>query len=73
MPQIILKKRTTDLASYTSFTRDVDQYKKRHFDSSNNNQVHLFLRTPITRYFRRVNIVKFFRVAFLKKPPGAVL
>ena len=26
MPQIILKERT-DLASYTSFTRDVDQYK----------------------------------------------
>ena len=27
MPQIILKKRTAHLASYTLFTRDVDQYK----------------------------------------------
>ena len=27
MPQIILKERTADLASYTFFTRDVDQYE----------------------------------------------
>ena len=27
MPQIILKERTAHLASYTFFTRDVDQYK----------------------------------------------
>ena len=27
MPQIILKERTTHLASCTFFTRDVDQYK----------------------------------------------
>ena len=27
MPQIILKKRTAHLASYTFFKRDVDQYK----------------------------------------------
>ena len=27
MPQIILKERTTHLASYTFLTRDVDQYK----------------------------------------------
>ena len=27
MPQIILKERTAHLASYTCFTRDVDQYK----------------------------------------------
>ena len=26
MPQIILKERTAHLVSYTSFTRDVDQY-----------------------------------------------
>ena len=27
MPQIILKERTAHLVSYTSFTRDVDQYQ----------------------------------------------
>ena len=27
MPQIILKERTAHLASYTFFTRDVNQYK----------------------------------------------
>ena len=27
MPQIILKEKTAHLASYTFFTRDVDQYK----------------------------------------------
>ena len=27
MPQIILKERTADVVSYTSFTRDVDQYQ----------------------------------------------
>ena len=29
MPQIILKERTAHLASYTFFTRDVDQYKNK--------------------------------------------
>ena len=29
MPQIILKERTTQLASYTFLTRDVDQYKNK--------------------------------------------
>ena len=31
MPQIILKEKTADLASYTFFTRDVDQYKNMSF------------------------------------------
>ena len=31
MPQIILKERTAHLASYTFFTRDVDQYKDPSF------------------------------------------
>ena len=29
MPQIILEKRTAHFASYTLFTRDVDQYKNK--------------------------------------------
>ena len=59
MPQIILKGRTAYLASYAFFTRDVDQYKKRHFYRSSNLQEHLFHRTLITSYFRPVNIAKF--------------
>ena len=65
MPQIILKERTAHLASYTCFTRDVDQYKKRHFHSFINHQEHLFHRTLITSYFRPVNIAKFLRTVFL--------
>ena len=54
MPQIILKEGTAHLASYTFFTRDVDQYKKRHFRSS-----------VITSFVRHVNIAKFLRTAVL--------
>ena len=42
MPQVILKKRTADLATYTFFTRDVDQYKNTSFYSSINHQELLF-------------------------------
>ena len=65
MPQIILKERTAHLASYTCFTRDFDQYKKRHFHSSINYQEHLFHRTLITSYFRPMNIAKFLKTVFL--------
>ena len=46
MPQIILKDRTAHLASYTFFTRDVDQYKNASL--SQLHQEHLFHRKPIT-------------------------
>ena len=62
MPQIILKKRTTRLASYT-FCYKIN-IKTSHFHSSINHQKHLFRRTLITSSFRPVNIAKFLRTAF---------
>ena len=35
MSQIALKERAAHLASYTFFTRDVDQHNTRHFHSKN--------------------------------------
>ena len=52
MPQIILKDRTGHLASYTFFTRYVNQYKKRHFHNSVNHQENLFHRKLITEVFK---------------------
>ena len=58
MPQIILKERTAHLATYTLFTRDVDQYKHTYFHNSINHQEHLFHRTLITSCFRPANIAR---------------
>ena len=69
MPQIFLQERSAHLASYTFFTRDVGQNKKRHFHSSINHQERLFHRTLITTYFRPANIGKFLRRAFLYRTP----
>ena len=44
MPQIILKKRTAHLASYTFFKRDVDQYKNTSFW-----QLYQPLKTPFSQ------------------------
>ena len=44
MPQIILKERTAHLASYTFFTRDVDQYKNTLLS-----QLHQPPRTPFSQ------------------------
>ena len=67
MPQIILKERTAHLASYTFFTRDVDQYKNTSLSQLYplNHQEQIFHRTLITSHFRPVNIAKFLRTAFL--------
>ena len=73
MPQIILQKRTANSASNIFFLREMlISIKTRHFDSSINHQEHLFHRTLITKYFRRVNIAKFLRAGFSYKPPEAV-
>ena len=63
MSQIILKERTTHLASYFYLIIT----KTRHFHSSINCQEHLFHVTHITSYFRPVNIANFLRTAFLQK------
>ena len=44
MPQIIFKERTAHLASYTLFTRDVDQYKHTSFS-----QLYQPPRTPFSQ------------------------
>ena len=44
MPQIILKDRTAHLASYTFFTRDVDQYK-----NTSPSQLYQPTRTPFSQ------------------------
>ena len=61
MPQIILKERTAHIVRYTFYTKSFI----RHFHSSISHQVHPFQRTPVTSYFRVVNIAKFLRTAFL--------
>ena len=65
MPQIILKERTAHSASYTSFTRDSDQYKNTSLSRLFNHQEYLFHRTLITSYVHHVNIAKFLRTTFL--------
>ena len=65
MPQIILKERTAHLASYTFFTRDVDQYKNTSLSQLYQPPRTVFHRTLITGYFRPVNIAKFLKTAFL--------
>ena len=74
MPQIILKERTADLASYTFFTRDVDQYENTSLSRLYEPPKYLFRKTLITSYVRHVNIAKFLRATFLyntsqKQPP----
>ena len=58
MPQIALKYSTAHLASYTFFTRDVDQYKITSLS-----QLYQLPRTPfshfITSSFGPMNIAKF--------------
>ena len=65
MPQIILKERTAHLASYTFFTRAVDQYKYISLSQLYHHQEYLFHRTLIASYVRHVNIAKFLRTAVL--------
>ena len=65
MPQIILKERTANLASYTFFTRDVDPYKNMSLSLLYHHQEYFFHGTPITSYVRHVNIAKFLRTAVL--------
>ena len=61
-----LKNFAIHLASYTFFTRDVDQYKNTSLSQlSINHQEHVFHRTLITSYFHPVNIAKLLRTAFL--------
>ena len=64
MPQIILKKKTAKVGSYTFFTRQLINTKTRHFHSSFNHREQLFHRTLITGYFCPVNIAKFLRTGF---------
>ena len=64
MSQIILKKRTAHLASYTFLQEMIINIKTRLFHSCINHQEDLFLRKPVTSYFRPVNIAKFLRTAF---------
>ena len=65
MPEIILKERTAHLASYTLFTRDVDQHKNTSLSQLYQPPKHFFLRTRITSYFLPVNIAKVLITAFL--------
>ena len=68
MPQIILKEKTAHLASYTFFTRDVDQYKTCHFHSSINHQEHLFHRILITITIIIIIIIYIYIYIYKKKP-----
>ena len=63
MTQIILKERAAHLASYTFFTRNIDQYKNTSFSQLWHSP--FFTETLITSYIRPVNIPKFLRTAFL--------
>ena len=63
MPQIILKERAADLASYTFLQEMLINIKTRHFHSSMNYKEQLFYRTLITSYFRPVYIAKFLKLA----------
>ena len=65
MPQIILKKGTAHLVSYTFLQEMLINIKTRHLHNSINHQEHIFHRTLVTSYFRPVNIEKFLRTAFL--------
>ena len=65
MPEIILKERTAHLASYTLFTRNVDQHKNTSLSQLYQPPKHFFLRTRITSYFLPVNIAKVLITAFL--------
>ena len=64
MPQIILKKRTAHLSSYTFFQELLINIKTRHFHCSINHQEQLFHRTRITGYFCPLNIAKFLITGF---------
>ena len=66
MSQTILKNRTGHLASYTFFTRYVNQYKKRHFHNSVNHQENLFHRKLITEVFKNTVLQKNFRSSRLR-------
>ena len=65
IPQIILKERTAQLASYTFLQETLINIKACHFHSSINHQEHFFHWIRITSYFCPVNIAKFLRTAFL--------
>ena len=74
MPQIILKERAAQLASYTFLQEMLLNIKTRHFYSSINHQEQLFLETLVTGYFSPVNIAKFSRTNFFyRTPPEAVV
>ena len=66
MPQIIFKKRTAHLASYTCSTRDVHQYKNTSLYSCINHQEYLFHRTNITIYIQNS-----FKNSFLQNTSGS--
>ena len=59
MPQIVLKEGTAHLASYTFFTRDIDQFQ--FYEPPRTLFSH---RTRIISCFRLVKIAKFLRTAF---------
>ena len=66
MPQIIFKERTAHLASYTFFTRDVDQYKNMSLSQ---------LYQPPRTTFSQItdHIAKFLRTAFYRTPQETVV
>ena len=72
MPEIILKERTAQLASYTFLQEILINMKTRHFHNAINYQQHLFRRTLITSYFCPGTIAKFLKTYFCRTPPEAV-
>ena len=68
MPQIILKERTANLASYTFFTRDAPF--SQLYQPPRAPRAH---KTLITTYFCTVNFAKFLRTTFYRTPPEAEL
>ena len=62
MPQIILKERAGQLASYTFLQEMLINIKAHLFHSSMNYKGQLFDRTLITGYFRPVYIAKFLKL-----------
>ena len=65
MPQIILKRLTAHLVSYTS--RDVNHYKKTSISQPYQPPRTPYLQNSYTSYFHPVNITKFLRTAVFFK------
>ena len=73
MPQIILKERKAHLASYTLFTRDVDQYKDMSLSQLYQPPRALFSQNMYHQLLLSCEYCKFLRTAFFQTSKGSCL